>query len=367
MNEEMNNNVVNNNYEPPKSNNGVKVLLIILILLVLCLIGLTCYKVFVYDKKDNTKPNNNTPVEAKDNDKTNDNPATEVKGDENVIKKTSDDLGESLLPDKTLPIRILVNLLNGRTAMNDRNYKEFDTGKVISNTTFTMKELRNKKKLDSSNINDYIKVISINDNYEIKGENINLTDEEFIDYACKRYGKLGYCNNGEYDNTIGVIDDMSSYSFNQVKDMYKTGILNINSFYSDHKDAGMCNEIFHVFPNESKIMHLMDCGGGNYSTAYIYNNIVDVKNDGKILKVYVKPLQYYLDRDLSIYGVSKLMDSNIIKISPIIETISVVATPADFSQIVNLFDKYDDKLETLVFTFEKNNKGNYVFDYVELE
>ena len=57
MNEEMNNNVVNNNYEPPKSNNSVKVLLIVLILLVLCLIGLTCYKMFIYDKEDNGKTN----------------------------------------------------------------------------------------------------------------------------------------------------------------------------------------------------------------------------------------------------------------------------------------------------------------------
>ena len=45
MNEEM-----NNNYE--KNNSGVKVLLIILIILVLCLIGLVCYKMFIYDKKN---------------------------------------------------------------------------------------------------------------------------------------------------------------------------------------------------------------------------------------------------------------------------------------------------------------------------
>ena len=52
MNEEM-----NNNYE--KNNSGVKVLLIILIILVLCLIGLTCYKMFIYDNKIDDKKDNN--------------------------------------------------------------------------------------------------------------------------------------------------------------------------------------------------------------------------------------------------------------------------------------------------------------------
>lgn len=65
----LNNNVnpiPNNNYEPQKSNNGVKVLLVILILLVLCLIGLTCYKMFIYDKKNDNKQNSNVVEEKED-------------------------------------------------------------------------------------------------------------------------------------------------------------------------------------------------------------------------------------------------------------------------------------------------------------
>ena len=62
MNEEMN----NNNYE--KNNSGVKVLLIILIILVLCLIGLICYKMFIYDKKNDNKKDNNVVENNNKND-----------------------------------------------------------------------------------------------------------------------------------------------------------------------------------------------------------------------------------------------------------------------------------------------------------
>ena len=60
---------MNNNYE--KNNSGVKVLLIILIILVLCLIGLTCYKMFIYDKKNDNKKDNNAVENT--NNKGNDN------------------------------------------------------------------------------------------------------------------------------------------------------------------------------------------------------------------------------------------------------------------------------------------------------
>ena len=76
MSEEINNNIVNNetnsnnNYEPPKSNNGVKVLLVVLIILVLCLIGLTAYKMLVFDKKNDNKKDNNV-VKKDDNRQSN--------------------------------------------------------------------------------------------------------------------------------------------------------------------------------------------------------------------------------------------------------------------------------------------------------
>ena len=285
---------------------------------------------------------------------------------ESMEKQIDDDLGESLLNNDEVEttINILTNLLEGSTTLYVRNYKEFDTEKPIVNTTFTMKELRNKKKLYSTDISDYIKIISISDNYLIKDSVIKLTEEEFNNYACKGYGKLGYCKNGIYEEQ--GTSEVGSYSLNQVKDMYKTGVSNINSFYSDHKDGGCSNEIFHVLTNDQKIIHLQDSGGGDYSYANLYTKIIDVKKDDKTIKVYVKPLQYYLDKDFNIYAISNLMDNNIIKILPVIETVSVVATPLNFSQIINLFKKYDDKLETLAFTFEKNSNGIYVFDYVEL-
>ena len=94
MNEEMNNNMVPNNnpinnnyYEPQKNNRGVKALLVVLIILVLCLIGLTCYKMFVYDKKDNKNNKDNTPVEEKENNKEENTPAEEKENGTSSISK----------------------------------------------------------------------------------------------------------------------------------------------------------------------------------------------------------------------------------------------------------------------------------------
>ena len=72
MNEEMNNNYNNTpNYNYEKKNNGGNVLLIILIILVTLLIALLCYKMFVYDKKNDNKETKNVVDNKKieENDK----------------------------------------------------------------------------------------------------------------------------------------------------------------------------------------------------------------------------------------------------------------------------------------------------------
>ena len=92
MSEDVNNNVVdenattNNNYKSPKNDNSNKILLIILIIVMIFLVGLTIYKLAIFDKKNDTpiitEDNKNG---IKDNDKEKDK-ETENKDDNNNNK-----------------------------------------------------------------------------------------------------------------------------------------------------------------------------------------------------------------------------------------------------------------------------------------
>lgn len=92
MSEDVNNNVVdesattNNNYKPPRNNKSNKILLIVLIIIIIFLVGLTIYKLAIFDKKNDTPIiNEDNKNEIKDNDKEEDK-ETENKDDNNNNK-----------------------------------------------------------------------------------------------------------------------------------------------------------------------------------------------------------------------------------------------------------------------------------------
>ena len=89
MNEEVNNNYNNTpNYNYEKKNNGGNALLIILIILVTLLIALLCYKMFIYDKKNNNI-NVNKVEEKNDN---NENTAKETNNGTSAENSTTQKL-----------------------------------------------------------------------------------------------------------------------------------------------------------------------------------------------------------------------------------------------------------------------------------
>ncbi len=363
MNENLNNNynnMPNYNYEKNNNKKGNNLLIFVLILIIFVLLALLIYVGFFKDGKKDNNSNKNNIAEKHDENKT-------------------DDYIETLSLDGMInPLEIvkLLNLLEGRNSIfsNNNTYKELDSSEPIMNNTFTMEVLRNKKKLFSSDISEYLKLISLTQTQDLELERNNhiaLTDNDISKIACGGKNKLYVCseyaNNGVEnlsDYTLrryGNFIDENHYKLDEINNLYKIGIIGNKGFYFgyDNTTYGICDIV------EKEIVCLNVIGGGSYYNTDIDYKIIKIKRNDKNAYIYIKPVKFYYDDDAYIYRISNLMSDDFIDISTKIETQSIVKEPEP-SQIANLFDKYSDKLETLVFGFEKNSNGKYVFDYVEL-
>lgn len=207
------NSIPNNNYEPPKSNNGVKVLLVILILLVLCLIGLTCYKMFIYDKKNDNKQNSNVVEEKEDNKP--DNNIVEEKNNDNL--KLSAELEEKIKDN--FEFADYVKILNSNKVPSKEEVYYYTIKKIEG-----CDPMECKGKYDYNKMKEYENVFNEKYSHEFDGQTLyavyNMEDIE--DSVRELYGsnvKLNFEN-----KEVVSISNMYPTKVLYVKDINKFGV-----------------------------------------------------------------------------------------------------------------------------------------------
>ena len=276
MNEEMNNNYNNTpNYNYEKNNGGVKVLLIILIILVLCLIGLTCYKMFIYDKKnDNNKDNNVVENNNKPSNVENQNIIDDKKDDVNDIEKYYDYVS-----------------LNGL-------FTNYDSS---NNPIYDYDYLNNNK-----NFIAYNKVIIKNENKYIKSDKCSnyLNDimkrNDGTNYICYTLESEGMvtCGDKEYNSnpntkvyTLSSDDLKNAVETIYGKDSYKPSTFNIGGLM-----------FYHYVESKDTYIALDGCGGG--TGPHYVSKLLKSEKDNNYLYLYEEVKSESLDDDKTLINVA---------------------------------------------------------------
>ena len=286
MNEEMNNNYNNTpNYNYEKNNSGVKVLLIILIVLAVAILGLLSYKIFVVDKKNYNKKDNNVIennnsngndniVETNDDNKTveNSNQDTPIINDEN--ENTVEN--KNLTIDEKIKKEVLMLPLN--KIIDKKSYKDIYEGNVIYNAI---------KKLKSSGHAEYGKDVPKKDKNGKEYPNYSDKTEYTI---LKQFGltveEIEKANINLMEGNLGGQINFDMYDANEVVDKVKE-LYDYDLKFNESKNYG--GEIFTDYFGATILYDsginkfIFQSGGGVPITGN--GTIIDSKHENEYYKI----------------------------------------------------------------------------------